>query len=361
MAGGTRVYTVYTSTALAAVVALCVGINVGIFIARKPEAKGSGSITPEMLDKAAKRVERAGVAFRAQIINQRLYIEDIKALWFLRDYTPSRVQMLVEVLRRHKVPDLEAVFNSGDYPVMLVPRNPKHMTDLYDDLKPPPIFSPTANIISFDLPWPDFRAPKADLSFAAADLGGFGEQAKEHTDSIFVNEIFIKTPTGRKNCIEEGLAKRGGHQKDACGIPFEDLCRFKYLINVGSNGYANKLKYGAAVLTKYSKLMGFTPTPRPGAWEVNCEDDLYRHYNRDGHLLQYLFLCKSVVIFVRTGAPNWEFFEHQFMPGRDYISVPTPEDVPAAISMLRSNEGYAQEVASQGTARMTQMDLEEIT
>ena len=36
---------------------------------------------------------------------------------FLRDYTPSRIVMLLETLKRHKVPDLEAVFNSGDYPV----------------------------------------------------------------------------------------------------------------------------------------------------------------------------------------------------------------------------------------------------
>ena len=36
----------------------------------------------DMLDHAAmERVERAGVAYRVQIIGGRLYIEDIRALW----------------------------------------------------------------------------------------------------------------------------------------------------------------------------------------------------------------------------------------------------------------------------------------
>ena len=28
-----------------------------------------------------------------------------------------------------------------------------------------------------------------------------------------------------------------------CGLSFEEVCRYKYMLNVGSNGYANKLKY----------------------------------------------------------------------------------------------------------------------
>ena len=55
-------------------------------------------------------------------------------------------------------------------------------------------------------------------------------------------QVFFKAPEGRKNCIKEGLAVKGGLQRDKCGMEFEDMCRFKYLVNVGSNGYANKLK-----------------------------------------------------------------------------------------------------------------------
>ena len=35
----------------------------------------------------------------------------------------------------------------------------------------------------------------------------------------------------------------GGVLVKRCGLSFEELCKYKYLLNVGSNGYANKLKY----------------------------------------------------------------------------------------------------------------------
>lgn len=46
---------------------------------------------------------------------------------------------------------------------------------------------------------------------------------------------------------------------------------------------------------------------------------------------RYLFLCKSVVLFVRDGSPNYEFFEHMFLPGLHYYAVPSVEDLPEAI------------------------------
>ena len=55
----------------------------------------------------------------------------------------------------------------------------------------------------------------------------------------------------------------------------------------GTAGMAGCLhRYCAAVLTAYAKKLDFTPVRRPNTVEMNCEDDLYRHYNRDGHLLQ---------------------------------------------------------------------------
>eukprot|EP00959_Pyramimonas_sp_CCMP1952_P399105 8362868-Pyramimonas_sp.AAC.1 len=62
-------------------------------------------------------------------------------------------------MKRHKLPDLEAVFNQGDYPVTPSPRNPEHMTYLYKNIRPPPVFSPTGSRTSYDIPWPDFRCP----------------------------------------------------------------------------------------------------------------------------------------------------------------------------------------------------------
>ena len=64
----------------------------------------------------------------------------------------------------------------------------------------------------------------------------------------------------------------GGTLVKRCGLSFEEVCRYKYMLNVGSNGYANKLKY--------------------------------------------LFLCGSVVIWVRKDSLNHEFFERHLVPGR---------------------------------------------
>ena len=86
-----------------------------------------------------------------------------------------------------------------------------------------------------------------------------------------------------------------------CGLSFEELCRYKYLLNVGSNGYANKLKY--------------------------------------------LFLTGSVVIWVKKDSLNYEFFEHQFVPGVHYVSVETVEEVPDMIRRLQADPAYARAIA----------------
>ena len=42
--------------------------------------------------------------------------------------------------------------------------------------------------------------------------------------------------------MDLGLADKGGLQEDKCALSFEEMCGYRYLVNVGSNGYANKLK-----------------------------------------------------------------------------------------------------------------------
>ena len=89
------------------------------------------------------------------------------------------------------------------------------------------------------------------------------------------------------------------------------------MLNVGSNGYANKLKY--------------------------------------------LFLTGSVVIWVKKDSLNYEFFEHQFVPGIHYVQVDTVEEVPAAIRTLQGDPAYAKAIATAGYERMSQMDVEEVS
>jgi len=100
-------------------------------------------------------------------------------------------------------------------------------------------------------------------------------------------------------------------------MSFEELCRYKYLVNVGSNGYANKLKY--------------------------------------------LFLCGSVVLYVREGSPNHEFFESQLLPGMHYYAVSKVAEVAAAVRFLRKHPEQAKAIAKAGTERMSTLSFYEVT
>ena len=103
-------------------------------------------------------------SFRAQIIGGRLFVKDIRALEFARDYAPSWKITLLETMRRRRdLPDIDAVFNEGDYPIVLLPNDGAHAQRLYgregmsNGQKPPPLFSPTTNVATTrDLPFPDF-------------------------------------------------------------------------------------------------------------------------------------------------------------------------------------------------------------
>ena len=83
--------------------------------------------------------------------------------------------------------------------------------------------------------------------------------------------MYIKTSPPSCLDINEPNVTQGGTLVKRCVLSFEEICRYKYMLNVGSNGYANKLKY--------------------------------------------LFLCGSVVIWVRKDSLNHEFFERHLVPG----------------------------------------------
>ena len=57
-----------------------------------------------------------------------------------------------------------------------------------------------------------------------------------------------RRPNGRRTATTEELSTAGekwlkGVQRDKCFLPFEELCRFRYLINIGGNTYSNRLKF----------------------------------------------------------------------------------------------------------------------
>ena len=142
------------------------------------------------------------------------------------------------------------------------------------------------------------------------------EVARANPDTVFVNQVFKKSPTGERSCVDLGLADKGGLQEDKCALSFEEMCGYRYLVNVGSNGYANKLKS--------------------------------------------LFLCGSVVINVESSAPNKEFFEHQLLPGVHYVSVREATDVPRVVREMEENKSRARSIAAAGTRRMAAFNADAV-
>ena len=96
--------------------------------------------------------------------------------------------------------------------------------------------------------------------------------AEQFPELLMVNEVYIKTtppscfevrgagrgaafffspfsrplPSPRRRKVGEPNVTRGGVLQNNCGFSFKEMCRYRYLLNVGSNGYANKLKCAAA-------------------------------------------------------------------------------------------------------------------
>ena len=133
---------------------------------------------------------------RAQIRNNELFITDYRAVFFDRHYAPARIMPLLDVLRRHKIPDVDIVVAAVDEPRVKVRvdarewsrtilrysgslqcKGGSYLTPHGQRLPlpdppaptgegqkraygaaslPPPLFSSTVNRAHFDLPWPDF-------------------------------------------------------------------------------------------------------------------------------------------------------------------------------------------------------------
>jgi protein glucosyltransferase len=141
--------------------------------------------------------------------------------------------------------------------------------------------------------------------------------AGSHPDTMLVNELFIGDHNKiRRTCHELGLERKGGFQQHLCYMTFQQQCRYKYLLNSASIGYANKFKY--------------------------------------------LLLCGSVVIYVREGMYHQEFYELGLLPGIHYVSVPDAAAVPAMVRWLKANDAYARAVAMAGRARMAALTTDAV-
>lgn len=124
-------------------------------------------ILPETLQAAVDSCFENGTMYclRVQVYQGSLYLTDYRAIFFDRQYAPSRVLPLLSVLRRHKIPDVDLVIAPNDEPRIKVKVHKRHWTRTCErypgrhrgqNKLPPPLFSSTTNRAHLDLPWLDF-------------------------------------------------------------------------------------------------------------------------------------------------------------------------------------------------------------
>ena len=126
-----------------------------------------------MLENAVRTCFENGTMYctRIQVVANRLYITDYRAIFFDRHYAPARIMLLLELLKRRSIPDLDLVVAAVDEPRVktkvesrewsrMIQRYPAAKTldprDARTAVLPPPLFSSTVNRAHLDLPWADF-------------------------------------------------------------------------------------------------------------------------------------------------------------------------------------------------------------
>ena len=65
---------------------------------------------------------------RIQIRGNRLYLTDYRAVFFDRHYAPARIMPMLDVLRRHKIPDVDIVVAAVDEPRIKVSADAREWT-----------------------------------------------------------------------------------------------------------------------------------------------------------------------------------------------------------------------------------------
>jgi len=302
------------------------------------------------------------VTFRVFIKNHRMFVEDLHALRPWRDTTPGPKLLILETLKRFPVPDADFLVTQWDNPV--VHRHPPvnfwQGGDRGERVRsggPFPVFSPSTGRDWHDLPYPDFTfmypshgqkmgtpgwrqihsqileagraTPFAQRIPRAVFSGNCGQTktnarprlkalAEQFPELLFVSDVnkgdMIRG--GSVNCLEK-FGDPKGSVKGVCSLNQKDLCKFKYLINASAGGsYSGRLKY--------------------------------------------LFLCGSVVVQVKYVDAIHEFYEKILEPGKHYIVVNQPEDIPAQIQYLEDHPEEAEAIANAGRARIEAMDMDEV-
>jgi hypothetical protein len=124
-------------------------------------------IDMEMLNSGVSECFQNGTMYcaRLQVYRNELYLTDYRAVFFDRHYAPARIYPMLDVLRRHNIPDIDIVVAAVDEPRVKASIDAQEWTKLTNKYPgatsgrvrlPPPLFSSTIDRAHFDLAWPDF-------------------------------------------------------------------------------------------------------------------------------------------------------------------------------------------------------------
>ena len=343
-----------------------------------------------MLENAVRTCFENGTMYcmRAQVRNGELYITDYRAVFFDRHYAPARVMPLLDVLRRHKIPDVDIVVAAVDEPrvkmkvektewTKAVLRYPgaaqlrKQLTtplvglprevQLRPDLErrhpevslPPPLFSSTTNRAHVDLSWPDFSfyMPNRPHKLRTPPWSKLHPQMLRESSTIpWASKIPLAVHTGNV-----GSPYRKRLAKAAEAHPEEILVNELF---IGDHG---KIRSTCAELG-LDKKGGFQQHKCFMTFVEQCSYKYLLNSASIGYAnkFKYLLLCGSVVIYVRDGMVHKEFYEYGLLPGVHYVAVDTAADVPAMVRWLKEHDDYARAVALAGRARMATLTTDAV-
>ena len=360
-------------------------------------------IDEAMLENGVRTCYENGTMYcmRAQVRDNRLYIQDYRAVFFDRHYAPARIMPLLDVLRRHKIPDVDIVVAAVDEPRVktivdarewsrTIQRFPGGLTcsggsysvhgqrfalpaagpakDIGqlrgsssgpfrrgagsgDASLPPPLFSSTVNRGHLDLAWPDFSfyMPRRPHKLRTPPWSKLHPQMLRESATLdWKDKIPLAVHTGnvgspfRKRLAEE--AKRS---------PGEMLVNELF---IGDHG---KITSTCAQLNLH-KTGGFQQHKCYMTFTEQCSYKYLLNSASIGYAnkFKYLLLCGSVVIYVRDGMQHKEFYEYGLLPGVHYVAVDKAADVPSMVRWLKENDAYARAVALAGRARMASLSVD---
>lgn len=336
-------------------------------------------ITREDLDDFEDECERGeGLIFctRVQIVQGRLYIRDVRALEFDRDYAVSRLAPLIHLLKAHPdLPDVDLLLALNDHP--------RSALNLFVEpggrRRPPPVFGATSDPQHVDIPWPDYSfwlparphktrtepwgrasarilraartipwAQRHNWAFFAGDTRHPARQdmakvanASEHQHLFRMRTVWIHKAETR--CGGADVMAPGWHGV-RCHFEPEDYCQHRFLLNLGSGGhYANKLKYlmlcGSLVIhVARENMVHAAAPPAPRA-----------------------LVCSSCARACWAQAS--EFWQPLFVAGEHYLAVERAAEVPALVRQLTTDPvaaAAAERIARAGQARMAALTEAEV-